>query len=57
MDNILNYQQKQIQICLTINLDKPQMINLVYHTTNNVKVENFIKDILFVYNYDSVKGQ
>ena len=57
MDNILNYQQKQIQICLTIISDKPQMINLVYHTTNNVEVENFIKDILFVYNYSSVNGQ
>ena len=57
MDNTLNYQQKQIQICLTINSDKPQMINLVYHTTNNVMVENFIKDILFVYNYYSVNGQ
>ena len=57
MENILNYQQKQIQICLTNNSDKPQMINLVYDTTNNVKVENFIKDILFVYNYSSVNGQ
>ena len=54
MDNIVNYQQKQIQICLTTISDKPQMINLLYHTTNNVKVENFIKDILFVYNYYSV---
>ena len=56
MDNIVSYQKKTDSDMLAINSDKPQMINLVYHTTNNVRVENFIKDILFVYNYYSVNG-